>query len=138
MNVEPRGPVLQYERIVIHRRLLAWTHTVLAFIVALVYLSQIDFSHFAYWRLGSGLGITFMLGPPLFPYVLSAIHSRKVVTDDRVRLAGFILVLIVGSVLMGLLLRGAFGSVGKVTVLFLFGLQTFMYMWAAELLLHVE
>jgi hypothetical protein len=141
VNVEPRkprGPVLQYERLVIHRKLLAWIHVVLAFIVALVYLTQLDLSHFAYWRLGFGMGIILMLVPPLFPYLLSAIHSRRVVTVDRIRLAWFILVLLLGSVLMGLLLLGVFGSVGKVTLLVLFGCQTFIYMWAAEGLLHVE
>jgi len=106
--------------------------------MAFIYLSQFDFSRLAYWRRGFGVFLTFILVPPLLPYLISAIYSRSVVTQDRMRLAGFILVVILGSVLMGLLLVSAFGSISRVTQLALFAIQAFIYSWAAELLLHVE
>jgi hypothetical protein len=126
------------ERFLFHRRLLAWVHAALGFITALIYLSRINFARMGYWRPGFGVALIFIVALPMFPYLLSAMHSRKVVTADRMRVALFILVLMAGCILMGSLLAGAFGPVSRLILLVLFGVQTFMYMWAAEALLHVE
>jgi hypothetical protein len=138
MTAESHSPALAYERLVFHRRLLVWTHVVLALIVALIFLNSIDFSHFAYWRRGFGVVLSFVLVPPLLPYLISGIYSGNRVTQDRIRLAAFLLVLVLGSAVMGASLLGAFGSVGRITVLVLFGAQTIIYVVTAELLLHVE
>ena len=138
VNAESRGPTLEYERLVIHRRLLAWVHAALGSITAVVYLSQIDFRRLAYWRIGAGFGTLFIIALPVFPYILSAVHSRRVVTPNRIRLAIFIMAVATGCALMALLLVGVFGPVSRLALLLLFFVQAFAYIWAAEGILHNE
>jgi hypothetical protein len=79
-----------------------------------------------------------MAGPALVPYAMSAVYSFRVVTHRRLGVWLFLVVLIAVSVLMALLLSGALGiDVHGPEWLFTVGAQAGIYLWAAELLLHV-
>ena len=105
---------------------------------AVFYLSLIDLAGFPYWQSRAGLGVIFMAAPALVPVTVSAVYSWRVVTHRRLGVWLFIGVLVGVSVLMGLLFSGALGiDVHGPEWLFTVGAQAGVYVWAAELLLHV-
>ncbi len=114
---------------------LAWAHVVVALSTTLIYFGRIKLG-FTLW-LTSGVPTTLIVAPVLIPYLVSAIYSWRVVTDVRWRVVSFILILFVGSVLLGVAIAGAFGPIQPLTLLAILGAQAWAYLWSAELLLHV-
>jgi hypothetical protein len=98
-------------------------------------LSQLHLWQRTYWS-RVGLSILLTLVPPLVPYLVSAIHSRSLVTPKRLRLGLFIAFLIITTVLMTSMLLGQFGYVGWGMLLAVFIAQTFAYVWGANILLR--
>jgi hypothetical protein len=126
------------ERLVFNRRLLLFAHVLLALFAAFWYLSYIDFSHFMYWRRSAGLAVIFISAPASLPYLVSGVYSWRVVTDRRLGLWAFLMVLVAGAVLVNLLVSDRLGiDVREVGIFQAAGLQTVAYVWAAEMLLHV-
>lgn len=127
-----------YDRFVFNRKLLVFAHILVGFCAAFWYLSHIDFSHFAYWRRGAGTAVIMIAAPAILPYLISAVYSWRVVTDRRLGVWAFLVVLIAGAVLVNLLILGLLGiDVREVGTLQTAALQTGLYVWAAELLLHI-
>jgi hypothetical protein len=127
-----------YQQLVLNRKLLVFAHVVVGFLSVVWYLSQIDFGHFPYWKSRSGLGVIFIAAPAIVPYVISAVYSWQVVTHRRLGVFLFLVVLVAGAGLMGLLLSGVLGiEVNGIQWLVTAGAQAGVYLWAAELLLHV-
>ena len=92
-----------YERLVFNRRLLLFAHVLLGLFAAFWYLSYIDFSHFMYWRRSAGLAVILVSAPASLPYLVSGVYSWRVVTDRRLGLWVFLMVLVAGAVLVHLL-----------------------------------
>ena len=136
MTNEPHHLAVQYERLIHNRALLVGSHVTLASVVAVAYLSQLHLWQHTYWS-RVGLSIASTLVPPLFPYLVSAIYSRSLVTPNRPRLAAFIVFLIISTAVITSLLLGRFGSVGWGTLLAVFVAQTVAYVWGANILLGV-
>jgi hypothetical protein len=63
---------VDYERLLRQSRLVRASHVVLAVLVAFVYQSQRDFSHYAFWR-SSGGGVLAILAVPVWPYAMSCV-----------------------------------------------------------------
>lgn len=127
-----------YERLVFNRRLLVFAHVLLGLFGVFWYLSYIDFSHFMYWRRGAGLAVIVVSAPATLPYLVSGVYSWRVVTDRRLGISVFLMVLVAGAVLVDLLVSGCLGiDVREVGILQAIALQTVAYVWAAEMLLHV-
>lgn len=125
---------LQYERLVTNRALLTATHVVLALAVAAAYLSRLYFPSLPFIGGVGGTGIAAALVPPLLPYLISGIHSRKLVTPKRPKLLGFIAFLVVSTALLTFLLLGRFGSFGWEALFAVFVGQTVAYVWGANIL----
>jgi len=121
---------LRYERVVINRRLVTWAHVLLALGTALIYLSQM--------RRPAVYTAKYVVLLPLLPYLLSALHARNIMTPHRGRVFAFILAIALGSMLMGSVLLGAYGSVSGLILVLLFALQTIAYMGAAGVILGGE
>jgi hypothetical protein len=136
VNAQLESPSSLRERRVFHRKLLVWIHAIVGCATMLVYLNQINLAGLA-WAPGAGVAEILIATPAIIPYVISAAYSWQVVTYHRGRVALFILLLITGSLLMGSVIVGAFGSLGRVALLWAFGVQAYVYFWAAELLLNV-
>lgn len=127
-----------HERLAFNRKLLVLAHVLVGFFSAVFYLSQIDLVNFPYWQSRAGLGVILIAAPALVPYIVSAVYSWRVVTHRRLGVWLFLGVLVAVSVLMGLLLSGALGiDMHGPERLFIVGTQAGIYLWAAELLLHV-
>jgi hypothetical protein len=131
-------PALAVERRLAHRRLLAWVHATQALLITFLYLSQVNFGGFVYTTRGAGVSVIILAAPALLPYVISGIFSRRVVTDDRVRLVIFIFVLTAGTVFIGFLLLGTFGTFSRLGLLGVFVLQTLGYVGIANVLWSVQ
>lgn len=129
---------LMDERRAFNRKLLVFAHILVGAFSAAVYLNRVDLAGFPYWASRSGLGVIFMAAPALVPYAVSAVYSWRVATHRRLRLFFFLIVLVGLSVLMGLLISGALGAaVQGPELVYAAGAQAGIYLWAAELLLHV-
>jgi hypothetical protein len=127
-----------YERLGFNRRLLVFAHALLGLFTAFWYLSNIDLSHFMYWRRNAGLAVILISAPATFPYLVSGVYSWRVVTGRRLGIWVFLMVLVAGAVLVNLFVSGRLGiDVGEVGILQAAGLQTVAYVLAAEMLLHV-
>jgi hypothetical protein len=127
-----------YERLVFNRKLLVFAHILVGFFSAVVYLSRVDLAGFPYWRSRAGLGIIFIAAPAIVPYAISAVYSWRVATHRRLGVWLFLIVLVAVSVLMGLIFSGILGiDVRGIEWLFTAAAQAGVYVWAAELLLHV-
>jgi len=101
--------VKQQDRRKFNRKLVLFFHVLAAFFTAVIYLSQINLARFQYWRRGSSLNVLLIAAPPLLPYIISAVHSWRTATYDRLRVSLFLLVLILGAFGVGCALAGAFG-----------------------------
>lgn len=132
-------PSLSYDRLAFHRKLLVFMHLVLGCGATLIYLNQVDFASFAYWRPRSALGVLFIAAPPIIPYAVSGIHAWHVVTARRLGMYLFLIVLLAGAIVNALIFLGAFDiSVDGSTVLWVVIVQTLVYFWGGELLLTME
>jgi len=139
VNRELDLPVLRHKRQVFNRKLLVFVHVLVGFLSAVFYLSQIDLVSFPYWRSRAGLGVIFIAMPAIVPYAVSAVYSWRVATHLRLGVWLFLVVLVMVSVLVGLLFSGAFEiNIHGPEWLFTVAGQAGLYVWAAELLLHVE
>jgi hypothetical protein len=136
----------QYDKIVFCRNLLIWVHVVLAFATAFTYLSTRDYSHFAWWRRGSGTIQLVRALIPVSPYAWSGILASKFETASLVRICGFCVILALGTGVIGWLYAShrveAFSD--WLDVPFLFVLlpfcfaQAMLFTLAANLFLDVE
>jgi len=123
------------------RRVLMWTHAVVGAVSAVIYLSGINFAHYAWWTHSIPRLILFA-APVLLPYVISARHCWRLDTweqsgPSRLRVTGFIALVIAGAVVINAALLGALGPLGPLDFLKLFVLQAGAYLWGAELILEV-
>jgi hypothetical protein len=122
-----------------NRKLVLFFHVLAASFTALIYLSQVNLARFQYWRRGASLNVLLIAAPPLLPYFISAVHSWRTATYDRLRVSLFLLVLSLGAFGVGCALVGAFGlSVDSSTLLWTFAIQAAVYFFAAEFLFDVD
>ena len=117
-------------------KLVLWAHVYFGFATGLIYLSRIDVAG-AVWPYRGGTGAFFIVVPVLIPYFASGFYSLRVMTDVRWRAVLFVLVLFVGASLVGLAVTGFFGRVEPPALVLILGAQWCLYVWTAELLLHV-
>jgi hypothetical protein len=83
--------------------------------------------------------LSFLLIPPLLPYVISGVHAWRNMTEDRLRVALFLLVLVAGTVGVCSALFGAFGlNPSRSDLLWMFGVQALANFLSAEFLVNGE
>lgn len=70
-NIAVKNGVV-YERLLRQTVLVRSSHVALGVVVAFVYQSQRDFSHYAFWR-SSGGGVLAILAVPVWPYAISCV-----------------------------------------------------------------
>jgi hypothetical protein len=127
------------ERRQFNRKLVLLVHVLAAFFTALIYISDVDLQRFPYWRRTSGIAALWIAAPPLLPYLISAIHSWRRATYDRLLVAAFLLVLIAGTFGACSAILGAFGlSLDRSGFLWLFAIEAIVYFWSAEFLFDVD
>jgi hypothetical protein len=124
-----------YRRLTFNRKLLLFVHIMVAIFSSFYFLSKVDLPHFSFTRGRSSLIVVLMALPAIIPYAGSAIYSRQVVTYRRARTFIFLLILIAGAVLINLSLYNHW--IKGTGILLWVGVQTGVYLWAAELLLNV-
>jgi hypothetical protein len=123
---------LKYKRLLVNRALLIAAHLILASIVAVAYLSRLNFPWLPFSGGVGGSGLVGALAPPLLPYLVSGIRSRSLVTP---RVASFIIFLTITTALVISLLLGHFGPLGWMGLVVMFGVQAVAYVWSAGILL---
>lgn len=129
---------LMDERLLFNRKLLTFAHVMVGLLSAFWYFAQIDRGHYPYWHSRVGLAAVAIVAPAVVPYVVSGVYAWRVATHRRLRVLAFLMVLIAGAILMGMLFSGALGiRFNAVEWLATATTQAFGYVWAAELLLHV-
>lgn len=128
----------EYDRFVFNRRLLLVAHIMVGVLAAFWYLNHIDLSHYPYWRRNASFAVIFISAPATLPYLVSAIYSWRVVTHRSLGVWVFLVVLSAGAVLMSLLVSNRLGiDFHEAGILQTAALQCGLYVWAAEMLLHV-
>lgn len=90
---------LIYERLVLDRIVLLWTHAVLALLAAFMYLGVQNMGMIAFRR-GGALGLLFRALPAMIPYLISALYSRDRVST-RVGFWAFIATLLLSTIALG-------------------------------------
>jgi hypothetical protein len=129
----------QEERRQFNRKLMLLIHVLAGLFTVVIYLSEVDLGNFPYWQRRAGLMSLLLAAPPLLPYVISAVHSWRAATYNRLRVALFLLVLILGALGTGCAIVGAFGlRLDHATLLWTFAIQALVYFWAAEFLFDVD
>ena len=128
------GP--DYDRLVINRTFLLWLHVVLGVALGIAYVSTLDYSHFRWWSRWSQQALLIRCFVPVVPYLISVIFSRRVVTQHRIGVVIFTVVLVAGTVAAGYCYisrfsDGIFGS-GTLAVV---AIQIIIYILAAIILL---
>lgn len=91
----------EYEKIVLCRRLLLWSHVVLALAIALIFLGTRDYSHFAWWRRGAGSIQLARVLIPMSPYALSGIWANNSDIVAFPRVYAFCVILALGTAAFG-------------------------------------
>jgi hypothetical protein len=135
MATAQSSPPLALQQLAFNRGVLLAAHMIAATVTVLAYLARVDFTAFQYWGKYAGVWVICMAIPPLFPYVMSVVHSRKLATASRLGVWMFVIVLAIGAILMVMLLLGAFGlAASAAMILSLFFVQTLLYFFAAKLL----
>jgi hypothetical protein len=130
---------LQAQRRQFNRKLVLLVHVLAAFSTGLIYLSEIDLSRLPYWRKNGAAGVLFIAAPALLPYIISAVHSWRTATYNRLRVFLFLLVLLLGAVAVGCTIVGAFDlPVDRLTLMWIFAIQAAVYFFAAEFLFDVD
>ena len=131
--------IQQVERRQFNRKLVLLFHAMAAVLTVFMYLSTLNLQHIAYWRRGSGTAILLITAPALLPYVISAVHSWRLATYDRLRVALFLLVFILGAGGADCAMLGAFGlSMDTSSLLRVFVVQAAVYFFSAEFLFDVD
>jgi hypothetical protein len=141
MSGTPRDPGTLYDRIVFNRRLLGAAHVLVGLVSVSYFVSILEPARYSYWNHGEvkEVGLILIALPVIAPYAISGIYSWQIVASRRLGVALFLVVLVAGAVLMGLLLSGRLGS--KIESLELLGAaaaQVGVYMWTADMLLRDE
>ena len=135
MTLEPHELGVKYDRVVVNRAVLIGTHVLLAAVVTAAYENLQDFTH-TDTRLG--IGVLFQVAPPIIPYFVSVVHSLRLGTSSRSRLGALVLLMVISSAFITLLLVGHFGSISSWVMFTIFGVQTLIYVRAANMLLNPE
>jgi hypothetical protein len=133
--------VLSLDARLFRRRVLMSAHAVVGAASAVIYLSGINFAHDAWWARSIPRLILFA-APVLLPYAISARHCWRLDTweqsgPSRLRVTGFIALVIAGAVVINAALLGVLGPLGPLDFLKLLVLQAAAYLWGAELILEV-
>ena len=134
MTDDPHHLAQQYERLLINRWVLVGAHAVLAAVVAATYLNRLYFPSLPFMGGVGGRAVFVALLPPLFPYLVSGIHSIRFVTPRRIKLTAFIALLTLSTALITGLQMGRLGSVGSASLFAVYGAQTVVYVWGANIL----
>ena len=131
--------IQQVERRQFNRKLVLLFHALAACVSVFMYLSMLSLQRFAYWHRGAGPEILLITAPALLPYLISAVHSWRLATYDRLRVALFLCIFILGAVGADCAMLGAFGlSVDTSGLLKVFAFQAGAYFFSAEFLFDVE
>lgn len=139
MNRTPLDLALLQQQLAFNRKLLLWAHIVSGVFVSMAYLSRVSLINFAYWNRNAGAGIAFMAVPPLVPYIISAISSRRFVRPDRIRILAFIVVITIGTAAAGAFYLGIVDIDVDVQTLFVvIVMQTACYILGAAVLLQID
>jgi len=133
---------LQAKRHAQDRRVLLWAHALIGIATWCLYLYRISLPPAAALLPNVGYFEFWMALPVLFPYLISALNSWRVYSEpyvihNRLRLAGFIVVLAAGGVLIGWFIATPSPYAERIDFVLFPMLQAFAYMWAAQLLLNV-
>jgi uncharacterized membrane protein len=122
-----------------NRKLLVLIHAVAAFVTAIIYLNELNLGRLQYSRRGAGVAVLILAAPALVPYIISAVHSWRTVTYNRLRVAAFIFVFIAGAIATSGTIVGAFGlSLQSTDLLWVFAMQAALYFFSAEFLFDVD
>ncbi len=90
-----------YERIVANRAIHLGAHILAIAVIGGVYELIHITPRFVYWRIGTGLAVALKISWVAWPFVISAIGTRKYVSTHRLGLFGYMLVMagcVAGSV----------------------------------------
>jgi hypothetical protein len=88
---------------------------------------------------GGGIRSILVAFPALLPYIVSAIHSWRTATDNRLRVAAFLAILMAGAFGVICAIVGAFGlSVNGADLFWIFAIQAAAYFFSAEFLFDVD
>ena len=122
-----------------HRKLLVFTHCVLAFVSTFAFLSQVNFAHFPFGNRFGAAAVFLSAAPGYFPLLVSGVHSWRVVTDRRLGVWALVALLIVGTSGSALWFLGALNvPTDAGTILSVTCLQTLVYFGASEFWLNVD
>jgi hypothetical protein len=131
--------IRQAQRRRFNRKLVLLFHFLASVFSVFIYLSTRNLQSFAYSRRGSSTAVLLIAAPALLPYIISAVHSWRTATYDRLRVAAFLFVFIVGAVGAGCAMVGAFGlSMDGCSLLWVFALEAAVYFFSAEFLFDVD
>jgi|ERR1700685_148352 hypothetical protein len=129
---------MSQSRLATHRSLLLWVHIVFAGICGLAFLSRFNFSAGAWLGGRSGIRMLFWALPAFIPYILSGIHSRRIVGTGRLGLALFLCVLVAGTALASLIFLNIIPvESGFMTMNAVITGQAVAYILLAQLLLNL-
>jgi hypothetical protein len=96
-------------RVTSNRRVLVWAHILVGTVSAALYVNCNDAGVLQFTRAYGNGAVPWLVAVILLPYVISAIYSLSVVTDNRIRLWIFLFVLAALSACSTALLVGTFG-----------------------------
>jgi hypothetical protein len=122
-----------------YRRLVLLTHGVIGLITGISFNRFVD-AHFTHSKSDALLTV----GAPVFLYIWSAayswnlMYSWRFVSNKRLRVGLFIIVLIIGCAVTSSLITGALGSLGGGTLFAACLIQGIVNFYAAGVLLDVE
>jgi hypothetical protein len=133
---------LQKKRHAQDRKILLWAHLLTGGGAFAVYLYHLNLPATTYWMPTAGVSEILLATPVVLPYVVSAAYSWQVysapyVIHNRLRLASFVAVLMVGTLVLSFAIIAPAAWFKKSDLLLLFGNFVLVYVWAAELLLNV-
>lgn len=120
------------------RRMLMWTHVVLAVIAFFVYLTAIDFE-----TVRGGAGMLLIRGSPVvLPFLVSASWCWQLYTwqfqgPGPLRTVTFAAVLVAGSAIVDAAIVGAFGVLEGFHLALVLINQGFAFAWAANWILDI-
>jgi uncharacterized membrane protein len=122
-----------------NRKLIVLIHAVVAFVTAIIYLNELDLRRLQYSRRGAAVAVVILAAPALIPYLISAVHSWRTATHNRIRVAAFIFVFIAGAIATCGTIVGAFGlRLQGTDLLWVFAMQAALYFFSAEFLFDVD
>jgi hypothetical protein len=129
----------QEDQRLFNRKLVLLVHVVAASFTAVLYLNQLNFTRLHYWNRGVGAGVIFAAAPALLPYLISGVHSWRTATYNRLRVAAFLVILLLGAGAACSAIVGILGlSLDRSDLFWLFAVQAAVYFISAEFLFDVE